>query len=111
MLRKVLFKDRLVSLRKEKKLTQYELADKLGFSRGQISNYEQGSREPDQETLIKIVSFFDVSVDFMLGLTDIRKYDTISRYDNNIANCDKLPKEAIDEINNFILYIKQKYKK
>ncbi|WP_238861105.1 helix-turn-helix transcriptional regulator [Clostridium sp. YIM B02569] len=68
---KMLFKNRLLTLRKEKGLTQYELADKLGFSRGQVGNYEQGSRQPDQETLVKIADFFGVSVDYLLGRADI----------------------------------------
>lgn len=65
-----MFGKRLASLRKQKGLTQYELADALGFSRGQIANYEQGSREPDFETLQKIARFFQVSTDYLLGLTD-----------------------------------------
>ena len=49
---------RIAALRKEKGLSQYELADRLGFSRGKLANYEQGTREPDYETLIK--SYFTV---------------------------------------------------
>lgn len=69
--RKSMFGKRLAFLRKQKGLTQYELAEELDFSRGQISNYEQGSREPDFETLQKIAHFFHVSTDYLLGLTDI----------------------------------------
>ena len=72
MNKRSLFSTRLSSLRKGKKLTQYSLAENLGFSRGQISNYEQGSREPDQDTLLKIADFFDVSVDYLLGRTEIK---------------------------------------
>ncbi|CAN2247250.1 helix-turn-helix domain-containing protein [Bacillus vallismortis] len=57
---------RIAALRKEKGLSQYELADRLGFSRGKLANYEQGTREPDYETLIKIADFFDVSTDYLL---------------------------------------------
>lgn len=76
---KILFKDRLLLLRKEKKLTQYQLAEILGFSRGQVGNYEQGTRQPDQETLIKIANFFEVSIDYLLGKSDIRNYETIDK--------------------------------
>jgi transcriptional regulator with XRE-family HTH domain len=58
-------------LRKKKNLTQYELADKLGFSRGKLANYEQGTREPDYETLKKIAGFFEVSTDYLLGINNI----------------------------------------
>lgn len=58
---------RIADLRKKMKLSQYELADRLGFSRGKLANYEQGTREPDYETLQKIADFFDVSIDYILG--------------------------------------------
>lgn len=66
------FACRLTALRKERKLSQKALALSLGYSRGQIGNYELGSREPDFSTLIKIADFFNVSVDYMIGITDIR---------------------------------------
>ena len=65
-----MFGKRLASIRKKRGLSQYQLADKLGFSRGQIANYEQGKREPDYQTLIKIAEFFDVSTDYLLGVTN-----------------------------------------
>jgi len=58
---------KISKLRKNKKLSQYELADCLGFSRGKLANYEQGTREPDYETLKKIADFFGVSTDHLLG--------------------------------------------
>lgn len=61
------FPERLVELRKSKNLSQYSLAEKLGFTRGQIANYEQGTREPDYTTLIEIADFFAVSTDYLLG--------------------------------------------
>lgn len=66
-----MFGKRLATLRKQKELSQYELADRLGFSRGQIANYEQGKREPDYGTLEKIADFFEVTTDYLLGRTDI----------------------------------------
>ena len=119
MEKKNLFSERLISLRKEKKLTQYSLAEQLEFSRGQIGNYEQGTREPDQLTLLKIANFFNVSVDYLIGKSNI-KQSADSIIDSNpkettvalhTDDYDELPQEAKDEINNFIDYIKQKYKK
>lgn len=57
---------RLATLRRNKSLSQYELAEKLGFSRGKLANYEQGSRQPDFETLMLLADFFGVTVDFLL---------------------------------------------
>lgn len=64
--------DRIANLRKRRGLSQYEMADRLGFSRGKLANYEQGSRQPDYETLQKIADFFEVTTDYLLGRTDIQ---------------------------------------
>jgi transcriptional regulator with XRE-family HTH domain len=64
------FGKRLSQLRKSHKMSQYDLADKLRFSRGQIANYEQGQRQPDYETLQKLADFFEVSTDYLLGRID-----------------------------------------
>jgi transcriptional regulator with XRE-family HTH domain len=62
--------ERIAKLRKQKKLSQYDLADRLGFSRGKLANYEQGSRQPDFGTLELIADFFEVSIDYLLGRSD-----------------------------------------
>lgn len=75
-----MFSQRLVELRKEKKLSQYALADELGFSRGKLANYEQGSREPDFETLTKIASYFNVTTDYLLGNSSVRYPEPLKKY-------------------------------
>lgn len=65
-----MFGKNLAKIRKSRKLSQYDLAEKMGFSRGQIANYEQGTRQPDFETLQKFADFFEVSTDYLLGRTD-----------------------------------------
>lgn len=65
-----MFKKRLTLLRKSKKLTQVELAKILGISRGALSMYEIGQREPDFATLKRIADFFNVSADYLLGRTN-----------------------------------------
>jgi len=62
--------NRLRYLRKTLNLTQSELANKLGITRGTYAHYEIGKREPDYETLQKIADFFEVSTDYLLGRTD-----------------------------------------
>ena len=74
-----MFGKNLSSLRKSKGLTQYELAERLGFSRGQLANYEQGQREPDFESLQKIANFFDVSTDYLIGRTDNKNSETTNK--------------------------------
>ncbi|MCQ6275790.1 helix-turn-helix transcriptional regulator [Bacillus sp. V3B] len=58
--------ERIANLRKKRNLSQYDLAERLGFSRGKLANYEQGSRQPDYDTLKKIADFFDESVEYLL---------------------------------------------
>lgn len=64
---KEVFANRLRELRIAKKLSQTELAEKLGVSRGSISFYENGERTADIDFIYKIAQFFNVSTDFLLG--------------------------------------------
>ena len=66
----VKFKERLVELRKEKKLTQQDLATKLNTTQRRISHLEKGNAEPDVTTLLRLAEIFNVSTDFLLGKTD-----------------------------------------
>lgn len=68
---------RLRDLRLKKGLKQLDLADMLGVSRTTYTQYETGRSEPDLATIIKLAQFFGVSVDYLLGLTDIRNYDDV----------------------------------
>lgn len=72
----IYFGTRLKKLRKEKDLTQDELAGILGVTRSTISAYETDALYPSVDALIKIASYFNVSSDFLLGLCDSNKYAT-----------------------------------
>jgi len=63
--------NRLRELRESKGLKQKELAAQLGLTEGAIGLYEIGRRNPPIDTLNKLADFFDVSVDYLLGRTDI----------------------------------------
>lgn len=67
------FKTRLKLLRKEKKLTQIKLGEMLNYGYTAIANYESGRNQPAIADLKKIASIFDVSLDYLLGVTDIRR--------------------------------------
>lgn len=64
------FNSVLKSLRTAKCLTQEELAKILKISRSTVGMYENGSREPDYETLELIADFFNVDIDYLIGRTD-----------------------------------------
>ncbi len=61
------FGSQLKKLRKANKITQKELAQDLGLAQTTIANYENGSRFPNQETLVKIANHFDVSLDYLIN--------------------------------------------
>ncbi len=66
------FAHRLKKLREDSNLRQQDLADKLGYARTTIANYEQSIRLPPLDTLFAIADFFQVSLDFLLGRTDVK---------------------------------------
>jgi len=61
---------RLKYLRKEKGISQLKLAMDLSMNQNSISRYENGTREADYDTLIKLADYFDVSIDYLLERTD-----------------------------------------
>lgn len=61
---------RLKELRKQKKLSQLQLAMALNMNQNSISRYETGEHEADYATLILLADYFNVSVDYLLGRTD-----------------------------------------
>lgn len=66
----IMFADRLKLLRKEKQLSQIQLAEALEVTQRKVSYWETGQLEPDLSALWKIGEYFGVSVDFLLGRTD-----------------------------------------
>lgn len=64
------FGKKLKDLRMENGLTQRELGEKLGYCNQTVSFWESGQREPDLDALVAVAKFFDVSVDYLLGLKE-----------------------------------------
>lgn len=56
----------LASLRKAKKLTQIELAEKMNYSDKAVSKWEQGATMPDIETLVELCNFYGVTLDYLV---------------------------------------------
>lgn len=61
---------KIKALRVEQKMTQSEFAARLGVAKSSISSYENGSRLPSYEILIKMARIFKVSTDTLLGQAD-----------------------------------------
>lgn len=95
-----MFGDRLKSLRKNSGYTQKELGEKLNVSGRVIGYYESNERFPDKDTLTDIADFFKVSVDYLLGRTDI-KNSSSNKVDIN--NKEKDVEELLEETMSQIL--------
>ena len=89
------FGEILTSLREERGIYQKELAVILKVSVGTISNYENNIHFPDQESLIQLADYFDVTVDYMLGRTSYR-------YSPEILNRQYAPDMTVADLVNII---------
>ena len=67
-----MFGARLKKLRKEKGLTQQQLANLLKVGRPTIAGYETKGKEPDFEKIMWMSAFFGVTTDYLLGISNIR---------------------------------------
>ena len=98
-------------LRKEKEMSQQELANALGISKSAVNMYERGERQPNFETLEKIADYFRVNTDYMLGRTD----DITRTFNPNTiaAHLDTvdLSRAELDDVAEYIEFIKNKRKK
>ena len=66
------FGDTLMYLRSEKGIGQVELANAIGVSKGCISLWENGLREPTLSCLLSLARYFDITIDELVGLVDIK---------------------------------------
>ena len=64
---------RLKELRDEAGLSQGDIAEKFSVAQNTVSSWENGKRDPDTDTVKKIAAFFGVSIDYLLGVSDIKK--------------------------------------
>ena len=70
---------KLRTLRKGKKLTQQDVADRLGLVRATVSNYEVGKRTPHLSLLKKFAEFYGVTLDYFGVSTNDEIFELISR--------------------------------
>lgn len=104
----MIFQKRLKELRKERSLTQSELGKILNYGPSAVSNYEHGSNAPSYADLIKIANYFEVSLDFLLAVTDIRipAYSIFSnKYNQDIFDVlEKLTDEQRSKVLDFAIF-------
>jgi transcriptional regulator with XRE-family HTH domain len=106
---KTVFAQRLASLRKDKKMKQKDLAAAIGITMQALSRYENAQKLPEVDRVIDIASFFGVTTDYLLGLSDldftfindeenlyaktILQLSTLSDWVGPIINASRLPQK------------------
>ena len=93
------FNERLVELRIEKGLSQKDAAADLGVSQALLSHYEKGIREYSLSFLCKVAEYYNVTTDYILGISDSRSgFDATELQDSNqdvVFNTNSIYKAAI----------------
>ena len=69
----MVFSMRLKELRKSRKLNQVDLGKVAGITSKQIQRYESGESEPTLSVLVRLSDYFDVSLDYLVGRSDVRE--------------------------------------
>lgn len=96
---KEVFAQRLIQLREDNNITQQALADDLEITRQSLSLYEKADRTINIDLLYKIAKYFDVSADYLLGLTDNKTNDITVKA---ICEYTGLSDEAVESLADYI---------
>lgn len=109
---------RIANLRQKSNLSQIEFSKLLNISNTTLSQYESGKRIPSDDVKIKIADYFNVSLDYLFGRTNILYTaddilnNTPSSTQLNTTNQDNnIPPQAAEEFKNFKEYLIHKYSK
>ncbi len=91
------FAEKIVNLRKQKGLSQEELAYKMHVSRQAVSKWESSVSSPDTEKIIKLSKLFEVSIDYLLK-DEIEENQNVKKEENNNVN----NRNIMDETENYL---------
>lgn len=99
--------ERLSELRKEKGLTQKQFAALLNVSEATVSAWERNLYHPDDEMKIRLAQCFDVSTDYLLGVTDEKR--TLQKRNSEIVYFPNLSPAARAELEAFLETFRKKH--
>ena len=94
--------NKLKTLRIQRQMTLKDVACRVGVSKSIVSAYENGSRRPSYEMLIKLARLFDVTTDYLLGLEQKKQLDlsglTIAQQESlyNLVSAMRQPYEPVE---------------
>lgn len=93
---------RIKELREEFQLTQKELADKIGNVQRNISNWENGTSEPDCETLVRLADVYGVTLDELFGRNEEGIADAVKAEYPFYKLIRRLNEKQIEALKNFL---------
>lgn len=103
------FGERLSNIRKEKKMSQQELAKKVGIHANVLGRYERGEARPFIEMGVKLAQALGVSADYLLGNTELEiDSDTLKKIEEIAKLPEENRKQLLQVIDYFILGYKAK---
>lgn len=104
---------KLKKLRVDRNLSQGELAEKINeqfdtnLNKGMISKWENGLGDPSLDNARYLAIFFNISLDYLLGLEEKKDIETIAAHHDG----EEWTEEELDEIERFKAFVKSKRKK
>ena len=96
----------LLFYRKNNKITQKKLAEKLGVKHNAISSWKNGVNSIDIDTLFRVCQIFGITVNDMYGMSNDNKPSTIAAHFDG----DEYTEDELDEIRQFAEFVKNKRK-
>ena len=109
-----MFAQRFEALCKEKKETPSAIGSLLGFSRGTVSKWRSGKCAPRGASLQRIADYFDVSVDYLIGKSDIRNADAALKDSDKakifLFGTKEVPEKAWNDLLKAAEMVKKKYR-
>lgn len=99
--------DRIKLLREEKHLKQEELAKDLSVAPSTIGMYETNKRQPNNDLIIKLAKYFNVSTDYLLGKSDIRNPEEQIKQEFEFAYHKEMEGLSDEEIADALRFYKQ----
>lgn len=101
--------NRIKTLREELGMTQQELADKINGAKSTVAMYENESRKPSLEILVKLSEIFNCSIDYILCKTNIRNIEDDFKFAYH-KETEGLSEDEIREALEFYKLVKNKKK-
>lgn len=84
------FASRLRQLRLDKNLRQEQVAKLIGVNKSAISTYENNTRQPSFDILVRLATLYRVSTDYLLGMTNMRSLDLSGLSDEEVVAVSEL---------------------